>query len=89
MSPLLDTINNFLMITMPGDVAYDLKDATRNGLEALEFEEKMRSQLLEVELFQRELTTVLAAEFITLTNPATSSFISKIKACCGYRLRQF
>ncbi|MDF7662769.1 hypothetical protein PUG81_27760 [Erwiniaceae bacterium L1_54_6] len=71
-SPLLTTLNDFMLISMPGEPMRDMKGVTRSGLDALKFEESVSRQLPDIGTFQKELTALLSAEFVALTRPVPS-----------------
>jgi len=78
-SPLLQTLNDFLMITMPGDPVRDMKNTTRSAEDELRLRQTVHGQLLELKRFQDALTARLSAEFISLTQPAHLSPAERLR----------
>jgi hypothetical protein len=68
--PLIGTLNDFMLIPMPGEPMRDMKGMTRHGIEALECRKSVNEQLLDVRQFRKNLTALLSAEFVALTRPA-------------------
>ncbi|WP_413676633.1 hypothetical protein [Pantoea dispersa] len=84
--PLLDTLNDFLMITMPGEPVRDMKNVMRSADDELAFRQTLYEQLLEVKQFQKDLTASLSEEFISLTQPAPVSAADRLRRWRQYLL---
>ncbi|MDE1186169.1 MAG: hypothetical protein PW844_06785 [Pantoea sp.] len=86
--PLIGTLNDFMMISMPGEPMRDMKGMTRNGIEALEFRKTVNEQMLDVGQFRKALTALLlSAEFVPLTRPSPSlagQFIAWCRIRCNF-----
>lgn len=82
--PMLRTLNDFLMVTMPGEPIRDMKGVSRNAAEELTLRTTLSGQLAEVARFQVELTESLSAGFIALTRPAPSLAV-RCRAWCRSR----
>ncbi|MCG7368529.1 hypothetical protein MHZ90_20755 [Pantoea sp. ACRSH] len=86
-SPLLQTLNDFLMITMPGEPVRDMKNVTRSAEDELRFRQAVHNQLLALEHFQDALTARLSAEFTALTQPWAFSVRARLRRLLPGRCR--
>ncbi|WP_312839661.1 hypothetical protein [Pantoea piersonii] len=86
-SPLLRTLNDFLMITMPGEPVRDMKNVTRSAEDELRFRQAVHNQLLALKHFQDALTATLSAEFTALTQPDAFSVRARLRRLLAGRSR--
>ena len=85
-TPLLDTLNEFLMITMPGEPVRDMQDVARSAEDELAFRITINKRLLNVKEFQKELSARLSAEFVSLTLAAPVSIAERLRRWREYLL---
>lgn len=85
-TPLLDTLNEFLMITMPGEPVRDMQGVARSAEDELALQITINKQQLNVKEFQKELTARLSAEFVSLTLAAPVSIAERLRRWREYLL---
>lgn len=68
--PAVNTLNEFLAVSMPGESIRDIKEVSRSALDEAVFRRSLTRQLQEISVFQAALTDALSGESVALTRPS-------------------
>jgi len=85
----LKDINQFFMVTMPGEQVRDMRSVERTEEEALAFARQLRLYVREIDSLRNTLSDSLAGEYHQLTRPAEPATLRRCFRSAVNRLRHF